>query len=268
MSEMQKIETFKKTIKLFAKNGLRDLPWRRTLNPYHIAVSEIMLQQTQVPRVIEKYKEFLKKFPSIKALATSPLASVLSLWSGLGYNRRAQYLHKMAKTIMQKHAGKFPTTIEALEHLPGIGPYTARAIAAFAYNTPSVFIETNIRTVFIHHFFADKEIISDAELIPIISATLDRKNPRQWYWLLMDYGTHLKASGIRTHRRSKQYIKQSTFKGSRRQLRGKILKLLLEKPNTLAGIQKQIEHADTESILEDLVFEGFVTKSKKTYTIA
>jgi A/G-specific adenine glycosylase len=190
------IAAFRRTVLThFKKEGRHTLPWRATTDPYSITVSEIMLQQTQAGRVVEKYRAFLKRFPTVQSLARAQLPAVLALWSGLGYNRRAKFLHQMAKTIVSELGGKFPRTADGLEALPGIGPYTARAICAFAYNQPVAFIETNIRTVFIHHFFSDTEKIPDATLLPIVEMVIDRKNPRQWYAALMDYGSSLKQQG-------------------------------------------------------------------------
>lgn len=250
-------------------HGRHDLPWRTTTDPYMIAVSEIMLQQTQVARVIEKYHSFLKLFPTVHALAGAPLGSVIAAWSGLGYNRRAKFLHKMAIAVIEKYNGVFPKTIEGLLELPGIGPYTSRAIAAFAYNTPSAFIETNIRTVYIHHFFRDGANVSDAELAPKINATVDHENPRAWYWALMDYGSFLKSKGIASHRVSKHYAKQSTFKGSRRQVRGGILRALIGAQMTKSELALIVQREEVlvESVLLDLLKEGLVQKKGNRFFI-
>ncbi len=165
----QSTPSFQKTIlDWFAKNGRHDLPWRQTTNPYRILVSEMMLQQTQVDRVKEKYREFLKVFPVPKKLAEASPAEVLAVWKGLGYNRRALYLKRAAEMIMHDFAGRFPRKVLDIQKFPGVGPYTARAVAVFAFNQPCTFIETNIRRVFLHFFFADKENVSDTELIPCI----------------------------------------------------------------------------------------------------
>jgi A/G-specific adenine glycosylase len=258
-----RIHTYYKTY------GRHDLPWRHTIDPYHIAVSEIMLQQTQVARVIEKYKEFLQKFPTIHKLAKAPLADVLRAWSGLGYNRRAKYLHQMAQSVVHDHTGKFPDTYEDLKSLPGIGPYTAGAIYAFAYNKPIPIIETNIRTVYIHHFFSKKDKVLDTDLMKIIEKTLDQKKPREWYWALMDYGAHLKASGIKNNAKSKHYTKQSKFQGSKRQIRGAIMRELLKSPMTIEKIVKVIEKekGSVQTVLDDLVREGFMQKVRGKYCI-
>lgn len=146
----------------YQRHGRRSLPWRRTKNPYYILVSEIMLQQTQVDRVIPKYTSFLKQF-TVKRLSEASLGDVLREWQGLGYNRRAKLLHQCAIQIGNEYKGKFPKTHAELMKLPGIGHYTAGAIMAFAYNSPVPIIETNIRTVFIHHFFHDATDISDEQ---------------------------------------------------------------------------------------------------------
>lgn len=265
------IRNFIKTVQdFYTEKGRHDLPWRKVCDPYKIALSEIMLQQTQVSRVIGKYNEFITQFPSIQTLAASNLTDVLRLWSGLGYNRRAKYLHQMAKTVRDEYGGKFPKTSIELNQLPGIGAYTAGAIISFAYNKPATIIETNIRTVYIHHFFSARKKVADAELLPLIEHTLDQENPREWYWALMDYGTFLKASGSKVHRTSASYAKQSPFKGSRRQLRGDILRVLLEKPQTLQSfvrIHDKKQGNEIKSILHDLVHEGLVKKEKGRYIL-
>ncbi len=252
----------------YVQNGRHDLPWRKTKDPYKIAVSEIMLQQTQVNRVVEKYKEFLKAFPNATALAAAPLQHVLLLWSGLGYNRRARFLQRMAQAVTEQ--GKFPKTFNELLKLPGIGHYTAGAISAFAYNIPVSIIETNIRTVYLHHFYHDSEVgVSDKDLMVLIESTLDQHNPREWYWALMDYGSHLKASGIKIHRNSAQYKKQSTFKGSLREVRGGIMKVLTTTPATAQKLQTilSFDIDRIEKALEQLMKEEFVVRKGKSFSI-
>jgi A/G-specific adenine glycosylase len=258
---------FVKTVyRYYKKHGRHDLPWRTTTNPYRIAVSEIMLQQTQVGRVIEKYQAFLKAFPTARSLASAPLQQVLQLWSGLGYNRRAKFLQQMAKSTQ----GRFPKDFSELILLPGIGKYTAGAICAFAYNQPVVFIETNIRSVYLHHFFNNaKQKVADKELIPLIEATLDRKNPRVWYWALMDYGSFLKSQGSISHRASSAYKKQKPFKGSLREVRGSIIKILAQKPATALQLQKNLpfkEERITEA-LQALLKEGLIGNKAARYAI-
>lgn len=236
----------------YASHG-RSFPWRKTKNPYNILVSEIMLQQTQASRVIEKYNSFLKRFPTIEKLAKASTISVLKEWQGLGYNRRGLNLKRLAEEVVKNYGGTIPKDYEKLLRLPGIGPATAGDLLAFAWNKPSVVIETNIRTVFIHHFFKDKTNISDKEITPLINKTLYRKNPRQWYWALMDYGAFLKKTLPNPSRRSRHYIKQSPFRGSNRELRSKILKyLLLYSKQPLSTISSSLE-ASPEMIQKNLI---------------
>lgn len=225
----------------YYRSHKRLFPWRDTENTYHVYLSEVMLQQTQTGRVREKFAEFLSVLPTWQALATAPLSAVLSLWQGLGYNRRAKFLHESAQRIVRDHEGTVPSDIETLESLPGIGPATARSIAAFAYNKPVVFIETNIRTVFIHEFFPGEREVSDADLLPFIEATLDRDNPRQWYYALMDYGVMLKQTLPNPSRRSKHHVVQSRFEGSDRQIRGACIRALTQ---TLMPSSRGAQHRD------------------------
>lgn len=236
MKKAQKaaIAKFQKMIWAFSKLGRREMPWRSeagtkaALNPYFIMVSEIMLQQTQVARVMKKYPLFIERFPTIKALAEAPVSSLLKEWQGMGYNRRALFLKRAAEEIQFRRKGEFPKTTSELEELPGIGPATAAAIYVYSWNKPAPFIETNIRRVFLHHFFAKSERIADKELMPFIEAALDMKNPREWHYALMDYGTWLKSEVDNPNRRSRHYTKQSRFEGSNRQVRSRILKLILK----------------------------------------
>lgn len=225
------IEQFQTLIRDFYSANGRTMPWRivhgDVINPYHIVVSEIMLQQTQVDRVIPKYSAFLEKFPDITSLAEASLQDVLQLWSGLGYNRRAKYLHDFA--IEVDKSGIFPKSIADITAHKGFGLNTAAAILVYAYNEPHVFIETNVRTVYINCFFANKESVSDTEILEELVETIDRDNPREFYWGLMDYGTFLKKQGKGSLAKSKNHKKQSVFIGSLRQLRGKIIKLVSEK---------------------------------------
>jgi A/G-specific adenine glycosylase len=228
----------------YRTHGRHDLPWRKTVDPYRILVSEVMLQQTQVPRVIEKYKEFLETFPDVGALANAPLSAVLKVWSGMGYNRRGKYLRDAAICIVEKYSGVVPVDSVTLKALPGIGPYTASAILIFAHNSPDTLIETNVRTAFIHAFFkttamADKKI-SDRELLPLIARAAEGQDPREWHWALMDYGSHLKKIHTNPSRRSAHHSKQSRFKGSLREVRGLLLRLLNDSSQTEASLFKKV----------------------------
>jgi len=250
----------------YRKHG-RTLPWRKTRDPYRILVSEIMLQQTQVERVIPFYKKFLKRFPTPRSLQRARLADVLKEWQGLGYNRRAKFLHEAAKVIAKNG---FPKELAEIEQLPGVGHYTARAVVAFAWNEPVVMLETNIRTVFLHHFFKNRKKVSDADILRYIVVTLDSKNPKRWYSALMDYGAYLKQSGVRLNAKSTHYAKQSKFEGSFRQLRGQILKEALK--NGKVDIKKFAkELRKPEKILRvmahSLVKEKLLVKHKSRYFV-
>lgn len=244
----------------------RDLPWRQceangSLDPYRVLVSEIMLQQTQAVRVVPKFQEFITLFPDVRNLSAAPWPQVLTAWSGLGYNRRAKFLWQTARIIEQEYAGELPANAAALTAMPGVGLNTANAILAYAFNAPVVFIETNIRSVFIHHFFKDQELVDDKQLLPVVELALDREHPREWYWALMDYGVHLKTTVGNASRSSRHYIKQSAFEGSRRQARGKVLKLLTERPYSSAELSQIIADPRIESIIVDLLAEGLVAQN-------
>ncbi len=238
------------------------MPWRDNPEPYCVLVSELMLQQTQVNRVVPKFQAFMKCFPTIEALASAPLSKVLRVWSGLGYNRRAKYLHQTAQVIVEQHHSQLPASLDQLIVLPGIGKNTAGALLAYAYNRPVVFIETNIRTVYFHHFFSDQTNIDDKELLKLIEQTLDREHPREWYWALMDYGTFLKKTLGNNIDHSRHYTKQSKFEGSRRQLRGKILRLLLERPYTSNELVYVLSDARSQFVLNELQKEHFVVETE------
>lgn len=252
------------------KQNARDLPWRfpdpnGSFDPYKILVSEIMLQQTQVQRVTPKYQEFLKVFPDVHSLAQASLGDVLRLWSGLGYNRRAKFLWQAAQMVVTEHDGDFPAKQAELARLPGVGVNTAGAICVYAFNLPVVFIETNIRTVFIHHFFADRTDVCDTELKPLleqalIEAQVQGVSPREWYWALMDYGTHLKATVGNASRASKHYAKQSAFAGSKRQLRGMVLRELTDSAKTTQQLQEAIDDERLKTVLDDLLREGLIVQ--------
>ena len=265
------ISSFQKIVWGYYRKHKRSFPWRETTDPYAILVSEIMLQQTQAERVVPKFSAFIKRFPTVTSLARAPLSEVLMLWQGLGYNRRALFLKRAAEEVVSKHSGKIPNTLESLDALPGIGPYTAGAILAFAFNKPTVFIETNIRTVFIHHFFKNARTkVPDGKILPLIEKSLDKKHPRDYYSALMDYGSHLKTTLPNPSRKSTTHTKQSTFKGSHRELRGRVLKLILtHKKATLTSIKKSLPHQKASSITDtiaELASEGLIKKDKR-YTL-
>ncbi|MBA4390085.1 MAG: endonuclease III [Syntrophus sp. (in: bacteria)] len=266
----KQISSFQSTIyRYFTEHG-RDLPWRNTNDPYCILVSEMMLQQTQVERVMEKYGLFLSRFPDFVSLAKATLREILVVWQGLGYNRRAMSLMKLAQVVVTENHGKLPANLEALVKLPGIGRATAGSILAFAFHEPSVFIETNIRRVFIHHFFQDREDVHDDEIMALVEVTLDRSNPRDWYYALMDYGSMLKKQIANPNKKSAHYTRQSPFEDSDRKIRGAILKALVRDVSmTEEGMTTAIggEKERMKNILSALVKEGFIVKRDKTYCI-
>lgn len=264
------INKFQKQVLGYYRQHGRDLPWRHNINPYCIWVSEIMLQQTQVARVIEKYEVFLKAFPSFKKLAKAPLKKVLGMWQGLGYNRRALTMSKTANIVATEYRGRLPRTIDELITLPGIGHATACAILAYVHNVPCIFIETNIRSVYLHHFFKTRKNVSDQKLLPLIEKTLDQKNPRVWYWALMDYGSWLKKEIANPNKKSKHYVRQSRFKGSHRQVRGAVLKMLGLSNATIDSIRHETSFPvlRIRKALIELCKEGFVKHRGKKYYIA
>lgn len=220
------LRDFKELVWQKAREHYREMPWRQDTRPYYVLVSEIMLQQTQVDRVRVKFEEFITKFPTVDALANAGLDEVLKTWSGLGYNRRAKFLHRAAQMVQVDYNGEFPSTNAELQKLPGVGVNTAGAMLAYSFNQPSVFIETNIRTVYFYHLFSGNQPVSDKELTVIVEQTVDQEHPREWYWALMDYGSYLKRSGVGLNSVSKHYKKQAPLKGSVREVRGQILKAL------------------------------------------
>ena len=238
------------------------MPWRRDTRPYFVLASEIMLQQTQVERVVPKFEAFVAAFPDEKTLARASLADVLKLWQGLGYNRRAKFLHEAAKMIVGEFGGEFPGTYDQLVRLPGVGKNTAGAILAYSFNQPAIFIETNIRTVYLHHFFPDGEIVDDKEITKLLETTIDREHPREWYWALMDYGSFLKRSGQGRLKQSKHYTKQSPLEGSVRQVRGQIVRLLTEREMTKMQLLRVLQGDERfEPALTGLMRDGLVTQS-------
>lgn len=264
------VRAFRKKIYAYYDSEGRGFPWRKKLNPYRVLVSEIMLQQTQVERVVIKFPEFLEAFPDFPSLAHAPLSKLLKLWSGMGYNRRALALKGLAQRVVQDHQGKLPRGLEKLVSLPGIGPYTAGAITAFAYNLPVVFMDTNIRRVYIHEFFQDRENIHDDELTPLVEQTMDRSNPRKWYNALMDYGTMLKQKHANPNRKSAHYTRQSPFENSNRQVRGQLLKVLVAESQLSAAQIVKKTGMDSERVKANLLLlteEGFIRKRGITYSI-
>jgi A/G-specific adenine glycosylase len=265
------ISEFRQMILAYYDAHGRPMPWRDTTDPYKILVSEIMLQQTQVERVLTKYPEFLTAFPDFSSLAHAPLTDILSAWQGMGYNRRALSLQKCAERVMNEYNGILPADVDTLSTFPGIGRATASSICAFAFNMPVVFIETNIRRVFIHFFFSDAASISDAAILPLVRSAVYSHNPRIWYWALMDLGTVLKKTGINPNRRSAHYTKQSPFEGSDRKIRGAILKIVLkehflEEEEVITRFGE--DHQRIRKILQSLEGEGFIVRRNNRFMLA
>lgn len=264
----------------------RDLPWRRTRDPYAVLVSEVMLQQTQVSRVERYYADWLGAFPTIEALASAPLEAVLRAWQGLGYNRRAVALKRAAEQLVESGAPTLPADETALCALPGIGKATAAGVLAFAFGLPSVYLETNVRTVFLHELFADIDGVPDRALLPLLSAALEEATrqgaePREWYYALLDYGAHLKRILPNPSRRSAHHTRQSTFEGSRRQKRAFLLRSVMAAPGAVAAeYAEELGAAEKDagrsapsegevcSLLESLAAEGFLARDGERWFIA
>ncbi|MCK5808801.1 A/G-specific adenine glycosylase [bacterium] len=259
----QDVAHFQKQVLSFYHQNKRVFPFRDINDPYKIVVSEYMLQQTQTARVVPFFIRFIERFPTVQSLATAPLGDVLTLWQGLGYNRRAKFLQKCAIAVVSQFDGVFPSSLEELQSLPGIGAYTASAVVAFAFETPVMVIETNIRAVFIHTFFPDDEKIEDNLIIPLIEQTLPQNGVREWYYALMDYGVDIKKRHKNPARRSKHHAKQSPFLGSNRQKRGLILRELVT--NKTVSVEElcsllQCEPQKAEEIAAGLEKEGLIIK--------
>lgn len=272
----QELEQFRHRIRQYFRRHGRSMPWRETEDPYLVTVSEFMLQQTQVSRVARAFPAFIGRFPTWRAVAEARAAEVVQQWQGLGYNRRALYLHRSAIEVCNRFDGELPRDQQALATLPGIGWNTAGAVCAFAFSMPVVFIETNIRRVFLHWFFADRSGISDRQLLPFVEAALDHHDPRRWYWALMDYGAMLKEALPNPNRRSAHYSRQSPFAGSRRQVRGAILRLLadggvLAADEIAAAVTESLPMEPNahsiESILSELEREGFLVAEQQRYAL-
>jgi A/G-specific adenine glycosylase len=253
---------FNETVWQKARELYRDMPWRDNTDPYYVLVSELMLQQTQVDRVIPKFELFTNTFPTIESLANAPLSDVLTVWSGLGYNRRAKFLHEAAKKVITDFAGVIPSTYDALVSLPGIGPSTAGAILVYSFNQPIVFIETNVRTVYFYHFFEGQALVTDKELKELVEQALDKEHPREWYWGLMDYGSYLKKQGASQIDKSSHYKKQAPLKGSVREVRGLLLKALAQKDYSVDELAFEMPADERFSTaLNALLDEGFITQT-------
>lgn len=276
---------FQNTVLKWYENNGRNLPWRNTTNPYHILVSEVMLQQTHIERVIPKYEAFLHQFPSIEALARAPTSEVLRVWSGLGYNRRALFLQKCAQELM--HEMNFPQNEKELKKLHGIGKYTAAAILSFAYNKNVPVIDTNIHLLYKRLFYGSKSHIE-----ALAKKHLPKGKSRHWHNALIDIGTlfcsskHPRCSDcpltilcktagkkikIEATRRKKTVV---PFSQSDRIVKGSILKLLMKKNYSAATLHKKIAEMNVKrskkkftEILVQMQKECLVKKKRKAYTL-
>lgn len=228
-----------------------------------------MLQQTGVERVRTKYARFLRAFPGFRALAAASVQEVLAAWKGLGYNRRALALREASRIIRDRYHGRMPRTVQTLMELPGIGHATASAVLVYSFNVPLPFIETNIRRVYLHFFFPAGRKVSDAKLMQDVDITLDRDNPREWYYALTDYGAMLGKSTKNPNTRSAGYRKQAAFEGSVRQLRGRVLAAILEHgPSTETRIASAFGGRDERlgKVMAQLVSEGFLLRTGRRYS--
>ena len=266
---MMDIEEFRKIVLSNYRHSGREFPWRGA-DPWGVMVSEFMLQQTQVERVIPYWETWMRLWPRPGLLAAASMEDALREWSGLGYNRRCYNLKSSAAIIVREYNGRVPDDPGVLRILPGIGPYIAGAIACFAYNSPMVFIETNIRAAVIHCFFPDRNDVRDSEIFPILEATLDRKDPRTWYYALMDYGAALKKLTLNPNRRSAHYSRQSPFIGSFRQARGKVIRTLVSMGPSNAKelmITSGLGEEKLYGVLERLKKESLVCEAEGIYRI-
>lgn len=269
----ERLEEFSATVWERGRELYRDLPWRDTHDPYAILLSEVMLQQTQVSRVMGRWEQWLETFPTIADLASAPLPPVLELWQGMGYNRRALNFKRCAEEVVAMHDGVVPSDKKALLALPGIGPSTSAGVRIFAFRQPDMYLETNVRAVFIHELFPGRESVADKELVSLVEATCPQDaRVRAWYYALLDYGAHLKKTMPNPTRRSKHYTRQSKFEGSHRQKRAYLLRRVIDdalSTEDLARDLAQNERAsgrqepsveEVRAILDELEREGFVMR--------
>lgn len=263
----------------YRAHGRRALPWRRTRDPYRILVSEFMLQQTQVSRVVPKYRAWLKRYPTLQALARAPLPGVLRQWQGLGYNRRALYLHQLAQRVVRRHRGVLPRTVPELRQLPGVGEYTAQALLVLAFDAPQAMVETNIRKALVHEFFPRRRRVPESAIRTVAAALLDQRRPRDWNLALMDYGAaHFTAgAGYNPNRRTAGYHRQAPFAGSQRQLRGAVLRAALaRRPVRLRELRQELLTRGLSpaavkklpQVMRQLVQEGFLVYASGSYQVA
>ena len=261
----ERIQEFQKKVFSFYQKNKRDLPWRKTTDPYKILLSELMLQQTQVNRVILYYEKWIARWPAIDALASASLAEVLQAWMGLGYNTRAINLHKAARKIVTEFDNDVLEAMKQYKEIPGAGRYTSQAVQIFSTNADLVTIDTNIRRIFIKEFHLPEEV-SDKELWRLAEQCLPKGKSRKWHNALMDYGAlHLTSqkTGI------KPKTQQSRFEGSDRQIRARILRCLLNDTMSLSELKKtfRIEQKRLRRILDKMVTEKIIVNNNNSYQL-
>lgn len=278
MTEDPRIEGFVQRVAEFGEAHFREFPWRETTDPYAILVSEVMLQQTQVSRVVPYYRTWLESFPTLEALAGAPLEAVLRIWQGLGYNRRAIALARLAEELVARADGRaahLPREDAALRALPGVGPATAAGVRAFAFNEPAAYLETNVRAVVLHEFFSGAVDVHDRQIAPIVEQAAAHAHAagidaRVWNYALLDYGAHLKRAVPNPSRRSAHHARQSPFEGSRRQFRARLLRVVMELPGITSEKAAEglgMPPAYAEEILEALHSEGFIVEGRGGWTV-
>jgi A/G-specific adenine glycosylase len=263
----------------------RDLPWRRTHEPYAVLVSEVMLQQTQAARVTPAFDRFVRRFPTLEALAGAPLGAVLREWSGLGYNRRARDLHRIAR----RSPKGLPRTVAELDALPGIGAYTAGAIACFAFGQRVPFADTNIQRV-LGRFFLGRPG-TNREAVALDAAAMPRRSADLWHHALMDLGaticrpvprcpecplngdceyargpagTAAGAAAVRHHDRA---LRPAAFKDTDRRIRGAIVKALTQADLTMRALENEIGDERVGRLTEGLIADGLVERAGRRYRL-
>lgn len=250
----------------------RSLPWRNHHSSstedwgYRVIVSEYMLQQTQVSRVIQKYSSWMNQWPTLRSFMSASFSDVVIVWSGLGYNRRSRYLYDTLRDIYRQYDGIVPNDQSLLESFAGIGKNTASAIRAYTYNAPVVFIETNIRSAYLYAFFKEHtDKVADDMILCKVHETLDTDQPRQWYYALMDYGTYVKKEYGNQLHKAIQHKKQSKFNGSQRQIRGMIVRTLAQKRQVTVD-ELIAEFCDQRVLIaiDELCKEGLIINSDNT----
>ena len=261
----ERIQEFQKKVFSFYKKYGRELPWRKTTDPYKILLSELMLQQTQVNRVILYYEKWISRWPTIHALASASLAEVLQAWMGLGYNTRAINLHKAARKIVAEFNNDVLEAMKQYKEIPGVGRYTSQAVQIFSTNANLVTVDTNIRRIFIKEFNLPEKV-SDKALWELAERCLPRGKSRDWHNALMDYGALFltaKKTGI------KPKTQQSQFEGSDRQIRARILRCLLKEKMSLSELEKtvRIEQIRLRQILDKMMNEKIIMTKNNSYQL-